>query len=87
MYEERGTPERPVWMAVMMPDVPLRRVVLNLAITIIPVGVAILMQKPALRQAMVMRGSFYAWQAAEWVNCRTADISLKLATAYNRAKL
>ena len=58
-----------------------------LLVTCVPVAVAILMQKPALRQTFVMRATHYARvfcqsQADFWQNLATGA-----ATAYNRARM
>jgi hypothetical protein len=59
----------------------------TLILTAITVGVALLMQSPALRQRLVMRVShgaktFCQAQADLW-----AELAAKAATAYNRARL
>lgn len=58
-----------------------------IVITVVPVGIAILMQRPDIRQAMAMRAAHYArlfcqGQADFWQSLATAS-----AQAYNKARL
>lgn len=58
-----------------------------LIVTLIPVAIALLMQKPALRQALAMKSAHYARrfcqaQADFWQSMATGA-----AQAYNRARL
>jgi hypothetical protein len=64
-----------------------RMLVKSLIITAVPIGVALLMQRPELRQRLAMRTAhgaktFCQRQADFW-----QDMALKAGTAYNKARL
>lgn len=56
---ELGTPENPIRMQITGNDTSLGKMVLMGALTIAPIAVAIIMQHPALRQAIQMRTWHY----------------------------
>lgn len=65
----------------------MKRIISELALTAGVVGVAMLMQKPALRQALLMRLTHYGKvfcqvQADAWQHAATA-----CASAYHKARL
>jgi hypothetical protein len=66
-----------------MEPIPLRRTLLMVGISVLPIAIAMLMQKPALRAAIVMRvshtGATVAWDAAKY--------SQRIASALDRAYL
>lgn len=55
--EQPGSkPERPIWMAMASVNKPkLKDVILVTLVSVAPVAIAILMQKPALRQQLQMK--------------------------------
>jgi hypothetical protein len=82
-------PDNPLWMAWsgVSHKPKLKDVIVLTAISVLPVVMAVLMQKPALRQAIKMR-VFHdvriAFQATADV-CQ--DIATKAAMEYQKAKL
>jgi hypothetical protein len=83
---ERGTWDKPIHVT-MSAKPSLKDTVGMILITVLPVAIAILMQKPALRQAIVMRTNhigkeFCQIQADFW-----SKGAATFATAYNKAKL
>lgn len=84
---ERGSASKPVFVALSAARPSLKDSIGMIAITVLPVALAILMQKPALRQALVMKAThfgkeFCAWQGEFW-NGAAANC----ATAYNKARM
>lgn len=53
---ERGTKESPLFMKLMPESVPVRQALIMGLLALAPVAVAILMQNPALRQSLKMKG-------------------------------
>jgi len=82
------SPETPVWFRTVRDEGSLiRELGPALLLTLIPVAIALLMQKPALRQAIAMRAAhaskaFCQIQADWW-----AGMATRSAQAYNRARL
>lgn len=69
-------PETPIWMALVPVDPKLKNIVIFTLASIAPVAIAILMQKPSLRQAIVMR----SFHISKVVCQETADFFQVLAT-------
>lgn len=84
---DRGTKDQPLFMAVLPPDIKMRQLVFNMALTAIPVALAIIMQKPALRQAIVMRVSRDARNMCRDLSDFFLDMSLKAGTMYQKARM
>lgn len=84
---ERGSVGKPVYVALSTSKPSMKDFVLMTLVTIVPVAIAILMQKPALRQSLVMRAThlgkeFCHLQADMWNKAGDS-----CAVAYNKAKL
>lgn len=83
-----GEFKNPMWVAIKNPEpLPAKRFVIALAISLAPVAIAILMQNPALRQRLIMRGAsctrrFCQSQADMWQRAAT-----NAAQTYNKARL
>lgn len=80
-------PDMPVWIRTVRDEGLIKDLAPALLITLIPVAIAILMQKPALRQAIMMRAahvskSFCQSQADLWQSWAT-----KSAQVYNKARM
>ena len=84
----QGTKEQPVYMK-MMADrpPPIRSLAFQVAIVVIPVAVAILMQSPALRQRIQMtllsKTSGMAWKASNGF----AHVAVRLDKEYIKAAM
>lgn len=88
MSKELGTQENPVWMAVSGVQKPkVKDIVIVTVISLAPVAIAILMQKPALRQAIVMRFWHYSRATTQAIANTFQDCATKAAMEYNKAKL
>jgi hypothetical protein len=71
-----GTKSNPLWMAIMPREIKVKDFAVAIALTVAPIGIALLMQKPALRQAIQMRACH-----ASKVSCQSmADMFQTLAT-------
>jgi len=83
-----GTASEPIWIRTVRDDASLfKDLGPAILITLIPVAIALLMQKPALRQAVVMRTAhaskvFCQGQADFWQGLATRS-----AQVYNKARL
>lgn len=75
-----GTRENPVYMRFMDAEVSPGKFILMTAVTLAPVAIAILMQKPALRQAITMR----LWNTATVVSIRQSEFWLAIAAKTER---
>jgi hypothetical protein len=92
---ELGTVSNPVNVALRTTRPPSVKELIGLTLmTVLPIGIAILMQKPAMRQMLIMRATHYGkefchWQATVW--SKGVDAWNKggdtFAQAYNKAKL
>lgn len=80
-------PEAPIWMAIVPIDPKFKNVVLLTLASIAPVAIAILMQRPAMRQAIAMRTLHFTKEVCQ----ETADMFQTLAnhsaTAYQKVQL
>jgi hypothetical protein len=56
-------------------------------ITVVPVAIAMLIQKPALRQAIVMRTSHYAKEFCQWQADFWQSLATGAAQTYNKARM
>lgn len=85
--ETLGTENNPVRVTMNPPEVKPGRLILMVAVSVLPVAIAILMQRSDLRQAIVMR----ATHATKAICQRQADFWQTMATrsaqAYNEARL
>lgn len=85
---EIGTAQKPMHIVLssMKPPTAKEAVMLTL-VTVAPIALAILMQKPALRQAILMRATHYGKEICRW----GADICNKggdaCAQTYNKVRL
>jgi hypothetical protein len=86
--DEQGTSKNPLVMKVIPPEPPGLGALIRMTIlTVAPIAVAIIMQKPALRQAIVMRATHEAKYFCQRMADFWQDMALKAGTAYNKAKL
>ena len=77
----------PVWIHSVRDDNLVKELIPAILVTLIPVAIALLMQRPALRQALAMRAA----QASKRFCLAQADWWLGMATrstqAYNKARI
>lgn len=86
--KESGTPENPIVMKLLPGDPPGMTALVRMTLfTVAPIAIAIIMQKPALRQAIVMRSTHEAKKFCQGMADFWQDMALKMGTAYNRAKM
>lgn len=84
---DQGTAKNPLVMKMVPSDPPGFAAFLRITVlTVAPVAIAIIMQKPALRQAIVMRATHEAKTLCQGMADFWQDMALKMGTAYNRAK-
>lgn len=85
---EPGSNENPIVMKMIPGDPPGIGAFIRITVfTVAPIAVAIIMQKPALRQAIVMRVTYDAKKFCQAMADFWQDAALKMGTAYNRAKM
>lgn len=84
---ELGTPANPVTVSVTPQPVKPHDLVMGIVVTLLPVAIAVLMQKPALRHMLAMR----ALHMVKITGDRIAEIgnliSGRAATEYNKVRL
>lgn len=78
---------KPFWVAVKSDQIPTKRMVIALTMSLAPVIIAVLISNPALRQRIIMRGASYTRrfcqsQADAWQKAAT-----NAAQAYNKARM
>lgn len=79
--------DNPVWMA-LIPQKPKGKDVIAMTlISIAPIAIAILMQKPALRQAIVMRTCHITKNVCQDMADFWQIMATKSAQAYQKAQL
>lgn len=84
---ERGSLGKPVYVAISTARPNFKDSLAMMAVTILPIAIAVLMQKPALRQMLMMKAThagkeFCRIQADFWNKAGDS-----CAMAYNKAKL
>jgi hypothetical protein len=84
---DRGSLGKPVYVALSASRPSIKDALGMILVTVLPVAIVILMQRPALRQSLVMRGThvgkeFCRIQADFWNKAGDS-----FGTAYNKAKL
>lgn len=85
---EPGSNENPIVMKLVPGDPPGMAALIRMTVfTVAPIAIAIIMQKPALRQAIVMRATHEAKNFCQTMADFWQDMALKMGTAYNRAKM
>lgn len=82
-----ASPATPVWIRSVREEGLLKELAPAILVTLIPVAIALLMQKPALRQAVAMRTAhaskvFCQGQADFWQGLATRS-----AQVYNKARM
>ena len=86
-----GTREDPTYMALVPPERNpkdlVRELMLSVLFTAIPIGVAIVMQRPALRQQIIMRSCLFIQKYAQKEADTWTRIALNAATAYHKARM
>lgn len=85
---EIGSTHRPMHVVLSSMKTPTAKEAIGMAlVTIAPVAIAILMQKPAMRQALAMRASHYGKQFCQWQIDTWTKGHMICAMAYNKARL
>lgn len=85
---DQGTEKNPLVMKMLPGDPPGAAAFARMVIfTVAPVAIAILMQKPALRQAIVMRAALESQKLCQTMADFWSDLALKSATAYQKARM
>lgn len=88
MDEIPGTSaEKPMWMAIMPQPPKPRDVIILTIVSLAPVALALLMQKPALRQAMKMKLCHTVKVSSQMTADFFQVIADNAASEYARAKL
>jgi hypothetical protein len=83
-----GTEQNPIHMKWIPPQIkPVKTIVFQTLMVAIPIGVAMIMQRPDLRQMLTMR----VWHGIKTFSQANADFwqanAINAATKYNRARL
>jgi hypothetical protein len=82
-----GTKDNPIWMSFSPRELDKKALVIAIIVPLIPVAIAILMQKPAYRQAIQMR----FFHSSKIASQRVADffqvIATKSAQGYQKAQM
>lgn len=85
---QQGSQENPIVMKMLPGDPPGIKAFIQITIfTVAPVALAIIMQKPALRQAIIMRLTHDAKDFCQQMADFWQDMALKFSTAYHRARM
>jgi hypothetical protein len=83
-----GTPEKPIWMAMSTIQKPkLKDILVVTAISVLPVAIAILMQRPALRQAIQMKIFHSSRIACQYTADFFQVMATKAAQEYQKAQM
>lgn len=82
--DEQGTAKNPIVMKMIAERPPLIQM---FVLTVAPVAIAILMQKPALRQVIAMRLAHDAKEFCQGMADFWQDMALKCGTAYHKARM
>jgi hypothetical protein len=80
-------PESPIWMALVPVDPKIKNMVVFTLASIAPVAIAILMQKPQLRQAIAMRTMHTSKVICQDMADMFQTLANHSATAYQKAQL
>lgn len=80
-------PETPIWMALVPVDPKMRQFFMVTVISIAPVAIAILMQKPQLRQAIAMRTLHTSKEMCQDMADMFQTLANHSATAYQKVQL
>jgi hypothetical protein len=85
---EIGTAHKPMHVVLSSMKPPTAKEAIGLTlVTLAPIALAVLMQKPALRQALAMRASHYGKQFCQWQIDTWTKGHMICAMAYNKARL
>ena len=87
MSDERGSVKNPVFMAFVPQDPSVRHLVKSVIWTAIPIGVALLMQRPELRQRLIMRTSKHVSESCFTMGEFFHDLALRAGTIYQKARM
>lgn len=80
-------PETPIWMALVPVDIKVRRMAMVTLISLAPVAIAILMQKPSLRQAIALRSLHVSKEICQEFADFFQTLANDSATAYQKVQL
>jgi hypothetical protein len=85
----QGTKEEPTYMKLIPSDdlPPLKNVLILTGLSLLPLALGILMQKPALREALRMRCLHYGSEVCWWVSNTTRKGAAALDNQYFAARL
>ena len=86
---EKGTIINPVHVVAHQTHEPMdwQTFVKSTIMSIIPLAIIILMQKPAMRQAIVMRTAHYGKEASQYLADFFQNTATKCAQEYNKARM
>jgi len=82
-----GSKDNPLWMALMPREIKVKDFAIAVVLTVGPIAIAMLMQKPALRQAIRMRILHTTKEASQSLADAFQTIATKSAQGYQKAKL
>jgi hypothetical protein len=82
-----GSEDKPVYVSFLPAKFSPKAFAGSLVMAIVPVAVVILMQRPALRQALVMRGSRAAANTCFELGEFFHGLGLRASTVYQKARL
>lgn len=80
-------PDNPMWMAILPQPPKPRDIIIITLVSIAPIALALLMQKPALRQAIQMRALHTVKIGAQNTADFFTDLANKSATQYQKVQL
>lgn len=80
-------PDNPVWMAIIPRRPSIKEFLFVTAITVVPVAIGVLMQKPALRQAIYMNACHTTKEVSQHIADFFQIIATGAAQEYQKAKL
>lgn len=80
-------PKDPIWMSYVPAKIKFTHVLLVTGISVAPVALAILMQKPALRQAIIMRVCHTGRNTCERITTKSLSLQLWFNQEYQKAQL
>ena len=87
MDGEQGTAKNPIYMAFVPQDPNVRMLVKSVIWTVVPIGVALLMQRPELRQRLIMRGSRTVSDSCFTMGEFFHGLALRAGTVYQKARM
>jgi hypothetical protein len=86
MEQIGSKPDNPVWTAFVPVKPSTKNLLIVMAFSIAPVAIAVLMQKPALRQAIQMRAFHTSKTACQYAADFFQSMATKSAQEYQKAR-